>query len=149
MDGRAGDPDSRAGERGTTVVEVTLVVLVLGVLASMAWPRFAVAGEQARVDQAAAELRSIWVGQRLHWLETGEFAGNLATLHSERLLDKAVGAAATPFHCEILHGDEAGFDARAQRAGSSAWSGELLIDEAGLVSGETSHGGEHVSPSNP
>src|SRR5262245_14943485 len=80
MDGRAGDPDSRAGERGTTVVEVTLVVLVLGVLASMAWPRFAVAGEQARVDQAAAELRSIWVGQRLHWLETGEFAGNLATL---------------------------------------------------------------------
>ena len=139
----------RTAQRGTTVVEVTLVVLVLGVLASMAWPRFAVAGEQARVDQAAAELRSVWVGQRLHWLETGEFAASLATLRAERLLDKAVGAATTPFHCEILHGDEAGFDARAVRAGSTAWTGELLLDEEGVITGTTSHGGEHVSPSNP
>lgn len=141
--------NGRTAQRGTTVVEVTLVVLVLGVLASMAWPRFAVAGEQARVDLAASELRSVWVGQRLHWLETGEFASSLATLRAERLLDKAVGAAATPFHCEILHGDEAGFDARAERAGSTAWSGELLIDEEGVISGSTSHEGEHVSPSNP
>ena len=139
----------RSGQRGTTVVEVTLVVIVLGVLASMAWPRFAVAGEQARVDLAASELRSLWVAQRLHWLETGEFAANLATLRTELLLDKAVGGASTPFHCEILHGDEASFDARAQRAGSSAWSGELLLDEEGVITGSTSHGGQHVSPSKP
>ena len=139
----------RTPQRGTTVVEVTLVVLVLGVLAAMAWPRFALAGEQARVDQAAAELRSVWVGQRLHWLETGAFADDLATLRAQLLLDKAVGAAATPFQCTILNGDEASFDARALRAGSEAWSGELLIDEGGRITGETSHGGEHVSPSHP
>jgi hypothetical protein len=145
MDGRAG----RGTQRGTTIVEVTLVVLVMGVLASMAWPRFALAGEQARVDQAAAELRSIWLGQRLHWLEAGEFAASLVTLHDEHVLDKAVGAAGGPFHTEILHGDEASFDARAQREGSEVWSGELLVDEGGQLTGFTTDGSQHVSPSHP
>jgi Tfp pilus assembly protein PilE len=141
--------DRPAAQRGTTVVEVTLVILVLGVLASMAWPRFAVAGEQARVDAASAELRSLWLAQRLHWLETGSFADHLSTLRAELLIDKAVGASAAPFSTAILHGDEASFDARARRAGSEVWHGELLLDEAGQIAGSTSDGGQNVSPSHP
>ena len=139
-----------AGERGTTLIEVMLVLVVVGVLACMAWPKFSATGEQARVDQAAAELRSLWVGERLHWIETGRFSPDLAALRAEHLLDAAVGASTTPFACSVVTADDTTFNAHAVRSGSTVWSGELALDEGGQITGFTSDpGGLHVAPSNP
>ena len=55
---------------GHTLVELTVVMLVVGVLASFGVPRFVHSLEQSRVDMAATNLRAIWTAQRLYWLVT-------------------------------------------------------------------------------
>jgi len=134
--------------RGVTLVEVLLVLVVLGVLLGMAWPRFGRAGEQARVDEAASRLRSLWLAQRMHHLETGAFAGDLAGLEALRLIDRAPGDETEPFGVTLTSAGPDDFDAQAQRAGSVEWSGALLLDESGVIGGSSFNlEGLHVHPS--
>ncbi len=60
---------------GHTLVELTVVMLVIGVLASFGVPRFVHSLEQSRVDMAATNLRAIWTAQRLYWLKHQTYAG--------------------------------------------------------------------------
>jgi type II secretory pathway pseudopilin PulG len=144
---RAPVPQGARSARGTTLLEVTLVTVVLGVLLGQGLPRFERAGEQVRVDAAAAGLRSLWLAQRLHWLEAGTFADELDTLSELRLVDATVAAAAEGFVLEVLDGDAQGFAARALRVDSGHWTGELTLDESGAVQGFTQDaGGQHVQP---
>ena len=58
-----------SGTRGHTLVELTVVMFVMALLASIGVPRFVHSLEQARVDMAATNLRAIWTAQRLYWLK--------------------------------------------------------------------------------
>lgn len=143
-------PRARAlrGPPGITLVEVLLVLVVVGVLLGMAWPRFGLAGEQARVDLAAGVLRSVWLAQRLHHLETGAYADDFAQLEALRLLDAAVADEDQPFSYALESPGPDAFTAQALRTGSAEWSGTLTIDEGGGVGGSTAdQGGRHVQPS--
>lgn len=141
---RSRDP---RGPSGITLVEVLLVLVVLGVLLGMAWPRFGLASEQARVDMAAGVLRSVWLAQRLHHLETGAYADDFAQLAALRLLDATVAEEVQPFSYALEAPGPDAFTAQALRAGSSEWSGALAIDEGGGVSGSTVDlEGRHVLP---
>jgi len=146
--GARGSDAPACSPRGTTLVEVMLVLVVLGVLLGMAWPRFERAGEQVRVDEAASRLRSVWLAQRLHHLETGAFADDLSDLEALRLLDRAVASQLEPFAVTLLSASADAFDVQAERSGSSAWSGTLVLDESGAIGGSTTNlEGLHVQPS--
>jgi prepilin-type N-terminal cleavage/methylation domain-containing protein len=132
---------------GITLVEVMLVVAVIGVIASRAAPHFHVALEQARVDAAAAGLRSLWVAERMWWLEERSFSDSADALVARRLLDEGLIAQTAPFDFTLLDADAGSFSARMVRSGSDEWAGTLLIDETGEITGtiqDTS--GHHVSP---
>jgi Tfp pilus assembly protein PilE len=138
------------GERsaaGITLVEVMLVVAVIGVIAARAEPHFRIALEQMRVDAAAAGLRSLWVAERMWWLEAREFSDSAAELAERRLLDAAATGQATPFAFALLDADAEGFTARMQRTGSLDWTGALFIDESGEITGSSHDAeGRHVYP---
>ncbi len=72
-----------AGTRGHTLVELTVVMIVIGVLASFGVPRFVHSLEQARVDMAATNLRAIWTAQRLYWLAHQTYAPDLNSLYTD------------------------------------------------------------------
>jgi prepilin-type N-terminal cleavage/methylation domain-containing protein len=120
--------------RGVSLLELAIVTVIIGVLASMSVPSFQRGLEQSRVDLAAANLRSIWSAQRLYWLDYREYAPNLATLESLGLLDSAVAAEAH-FDIEIAYSDSSAFSATATRESNARWNGSLSIDQTGLVSG--------------
>ena len=135
---------------GVSLIEVMLVLIVIGVGAAMAVPRFGTASEQMSVDQAASALRTVWVAERLWWLERHEFCDSLDDLVALRLLDQPLVDQASPFELSLLAADESGFTARMARSGSDEWAGELLIDETGVVSGYSANGaGLHVLPQTP
>jgi len=137
----------RRAEAGISLIEVMLVLVIIGITAGMAVPKFGIATEQARVDLAVASLRSVWVAERLWWLEQHAFCESLDDLTDQRLLDRPLADAVAPFELDILSADEGTFIARMQRKGSENWSGELLIDESGVVTGFTSNeAGLHVVP---
>ena len=132
---------------GSTLTEVMIVLVVLGLLTTMAWPRFDVACEATRAGQAVGVLRSIWLAQRMHWVEHGAFADSLTDLADQKLLDAAVATSAQPFVYSVLAADEASFAVQAVRAGSQAWSGTLVLDETGELTGQLQDGeGHHVVP---
>jgi len=140
-------PAIRRTQAGITLAETMIVVIVIGLLASMAWPRFDVACEATRAEDASAVLRSVWLAQRMHWLEHGSFAPSLQDLSDEQLLDKVVPDLTQPFTYTLLNGDASGFAAQALRTGSQEWSGTLVLDETGAVSGQIQDGkGHHVVP---
>lgn len=132
---------------GASLVELMMVLVILGLVTSMALPRFAVAGEEARVDGATAVLRSIWLAERMHWLERREYADDLDTLVDAKLIEGATASVGAPFAYDIQIAGPTSFTARAVRHGSTAWSGTLTIDETGALTGTiTGPGGRSVAP---
>jgi hypothetical protein len=106
-----------------------------------------VAVEQTRVDEAAAALRSVWLGQRLQWLEHHAFTGSLQALADGKLVDQALVDAGSPFAFTMASSGPEQFVALASRTGSSVWSGTLSVDETGAVAGSTQKpGGWIVTP---
>ncbi len=120
--------------RAITLVEIIVVTIIIGILASLTMPSFHRALEQSRADVAAANLRAIWSAQRLYWLENRTYAPDLATLYSLDLLDPSISTQ-TFYIYEISLADNASFTSLAARVANGGWNGTLSIDQSGLVSG--------------
>lgn len=138
---------NRSGSRGSTLFELLLVCVIMGIAFSAAVPRSAVAFEEARADAAAASLRSVWHAQRLHWLETHSYASSLGDLSDLLLIESTIAAETEPYAYAITASDVTTFTAEATRAGSTWWSGTLTIDETGAITGTITNGdGRDVVP---
>lgn len=131
---------TRRGERGATLIEVGTVAVLIGIAVSAALPRFDVAVETTRVDQASAVLRSIERSQRMYWLDHGVYASSLTDLEDIDLLDAGVTTTRSPFVYRIASADGWTFSAEAERDDTSTWFGTLSIDEVGDVAGTVSNG---------
>lgn len=139
-----------ARQAGFTLLELTVVTAIVGVLAAAALPRLGTAFEAARVEQAGSSLLSIWNAQRLHALEHGAPAASLDALARLSLLDAGLVAAREPFVFALDTRPDGRWSARAIRRGSRTWTGELRCDMTGALSGGVSDGGgEHVTPAQP
>ncbi|MFV2069237.1 MAG: type IV pilin protein [Pirellulales bacterium] len=132
-------PPQRAGARraprGMTFVEVLTVVVLLGILFSMAAPRFSHTVEQAHADVAGANLRAVWSAERFYWLENRTYTTNLAALEALGLLDPSIVAGTSRYSFSIASANDASLTAVATRINSGLWSGSFQIDETGVVGG--------------
>ena len=132
-------------QRGFTLLEITVVTIIMGLLVAMVAPTYRQAVEQARVDMCVERLRSIWSAQRLHWLEHRSYAASLDALDDAGLLDRASFKNPEPFSFQVVAVGES-WTAEAQRQGS-AWTGTISIDDEGILSGYVEDaGGRHVMP---
>jgi Tfp pilus assembly protein PilE len=122
------------GRHGISLLELTIVTVIIGVLMTMSIPSFQRGLEQSRADLAAANLRSIWLAQRLYWIDNRTYAVDLETLASAGLLDSAVSAQSN-YEMEITSADATTFTATATRSSNAQWNGTFTIDQSGVVSG--------------
>jgi len=74
---------SGRAQAGFSLVELTIVVIVLGVLATFAVPRFMTAVERAKASEAYSYLSEIASAQSRHNARTGEYSAALADLDVE------------------------------------------------------------------
>jgi prepilin-type N-terminal cleavage/methylation domain-containing protein len=129
--------------RGWTLVEMSVVLSIMGIILYFSVPQFRKAFEQSRVDLAAANLQTIWTAQRLYWTKNRIFADELAILEQSGLLDPGfinrVNGDGSPFLYYIDSADDTGFETFAARRNSS-WHGQLMIDEQGSLTGQIEGG---------
>ena len=132
----------RPARRGWSLLELTVVLAVMGILLAVSAPSVHRALEQARADTAAVKLRAVWSAQRLYWLEYRTYAADLAQLESLGLLDRSTVSDAGFYAYAITAADATSFQASATRTGSMRWGGGFTIDQEGLLTGVIQASGE-------
>lgn len=129
------------------MVELMLVIVMAGILMTMAVPKSSTTLENAQVNQGAAELQSLWLAQRRYRMEYGSFAPSLKALVQEGFVQERILEKEDPFRYSILVRGNGKMRISAERSGAGSWSGTLTLDEMGNLDGEViDSGGRRVSP---
>jgi prepilin-type N-terminal cleavage/methylation domain-containing protein len=124
----------RAGRRAYTLVEMSVVLIIMGIFITLAVPRFSRSLESARADVAGANLRAIWTAERIYWLDNRTYTTSLDVLVSLNLLDPSI-TSNTSYTYLVTAADVATFTATAQRAPNVSWSGTVTITQDGGLTG--------------
>ena len=68
---------------GFTLTEILIVVIIVGILATLALPMLVKTLEKAKVGEAVSNLNLIRTGQKIYFLEYGQFSPDIASLNIE------------------------------------------------------------------
>jgi prepilin-type N-terminal cleavage/methylation domain-containing protein len=73
--------------KGFTLVELMVVIVIVGILAAVAIPKFLDASNKAKASEFPTQLTAIYTGQMAYNAENGSYAGTFATLVSAASVD--------------------------------------------------------------
>ncbi len=92
------------GESGFTLIEMMLVVIIIGILASMVVPSFVGRSREARIKAAQGDIASLGVALDLFELDKGRYPGSVGELLTgERKYLKAATAPKDPWGNEYIY----------------------------------------------
>ncbi len=95
----------RVKKQGFTLIELLVVVLIIGILAAIALPKYEVAVGRARVARALPLLHSIAQGQKYYYMATGEYTSDLASMGVDIPYEKRDGDVYTGTPIGRIHVD--------------------------------------------
>jgi len=127
--------------RAYTLVEMTVVLIIMGVMIELAMPRFSRSLESARADVAGANLRAIWTAERIYWLDNRTFTADLNLLTSLNLLNESI-TSNTFYSYLVTSADPVTLTVTAQRMSNASWTGTLTITQDGVLSGTLTNSGQ-------
>lgn len=115
------------GRKGFTLVEVLIVVIIIGILASIGIPQFAASIEKAKGGEARAGLGHIQTGEKVYFAEN-EFYTTYTT-------DLDITLSQRYWAFSITAPTSTTYTATATRSGGTFSGQTLTMDQAGTVSG--------------
>lgn len=70
----------RKSQKGFTLIELLVVVLIIGILAGIAWPRYELAVLNARYTQAKTAAKILSDAEELYYVKRGSYTSNFSAL---------------------------------------------------------------------
>jgi len=67
-------------QKGFTLIELMIVIVIIGILAALAIPRFMSATDKAKRSEAVSILKQIYVLERSYWAENSVYSANFADI---------------------------------------------------------------------
>lgn len=116
---------------GFTLTEILIVVIIIGILGTLALPALVKTLEKAKLGEAASNLNLIRTGEKIYFLEYSTFVTSIDSLNIENPNDGA-----KYFDYTVQSASSSDFKARAQRKSSapSPYSGYYYeIDKSGTI----------------
>lgn len=126
----------RAARSGFTLIEVLIVVIILGILASIAVPQYASSIEKAKTGEAKTNLGSILTGEKLYFLENETYIdlADIAAINSN--LD--VDISGKYFTYAVSGASTSAFLGTATRSGGPYSTQTITMDQTGSIGGNHS-----------
>ncbi len=84
-------------KQGFTLIEITAVVLILGILAAIALPQYKRVLESSRVSEAVTMLGNIETAEKMYWMQMGQFTSDFSELMLDIPLAQPEGTYNTTF----------------------------------------------------
>jgi general secretion pathway protein G len=133
--------DTRSKERGFTLIEVMIVVIILGILAAIVAPQLMGRSDEARVKSAKVQIRNLETALKLFKLDNGFYPSSQQGL--EALINKP-GTGRIPAH----YRDRGYLEQRS--VPMDPWGGEYIYLSPGIsgdyeiisLGGDQAEGGE-------
>ncbi|MDO8602956.1 MAG: prepilin-type N-terminal cleavage/methylation domain-containing protein [Candidatus Omnitrophota bacterium] len=101
-----------------TLTEILIVVIIIGILATLALPMLVKTLEKAKVGEAMSNLNLIRTGQKIYFLECNQFAPSIDNLNIENPNDASSRYFYYDLDATVPVGTD--FKAKATRGGSGA-----------------------------
>ena len=114
-------------KNGFTLVEVLIVVIIIGILASIGIPQFATSIEKAKGGEARAGLGHIQTGEKIYYAEREYYTTNLADLD--------ISLTQTYWSFSIATPTSTTFTATATRSGGTQRGQTIIMNQLGTLSG--------------
>ena len=138
---------SRSQTAGFSLMELLLVTAIIVAISMAAVPNFGIIVEETKVERAVRQMESLWLNQRLHYLQTGRFALTVDELIEAKLLPTGARGSTKGFEFKVRRDSGGQFKLQAVRDGSSGWSGELELNQRGQIGGEINNrSGDEIRP---
>lgn len=119
---------------GFTLTEILVVVIIIGIVSTLALPMLVKTLEKAKLGEAASNLNLIRTGEKIYFLEYSTFSPTISDLNIE---DPSTGA--KYFDYSIVSADSDGFSAKADRkdsAPSPYKTYNYFIDKDGTITSD-------------